>query len=72
MSLVCALTAASFIAPPAATGQPGMPVLIKVAMIAVSFGFLWSVSSAMALSMGAGSLVSIFQNWLLARERPTT
>jgi YidC/Oxa1 family membrane protein insertase len=69
VSLVCALTAASFIAPPAATGQPGMPVLLKAAMIAVSFGFLWSVSSAMALSMGAGSVVSILQNWILARDR---
>jgi YidC/Oxa1 family membrane protein insertase len=31
--------------------------------------FLWSASSAVALSMGAGSLVSGLQSWLLARDR---
>jgi membrane protein insertase Oxa1/YidC/SpoIIIJ len=31
--------------------------------------FLWSASSAIALSVGAGSLVSALQNWLLSRDR---
>ncbi len=30
--------------------------------------FLWSASSAVALSFGAGSLVSGVQNWLISRE----
>ena len=30
--------------------------------------FLWTASSAVALSFGAGSLVSVLQNWLLARD----
>jgi YidC/Oxa1 family membrane protein insertase len=68
VSLVCALTAASFMVPPSVTGQPGMPVFMKIELTAVTFSFLWSMSSAMALSMGAGSLVSILQNWLLARD----
>ncbi len=31
--------------------------------------FLWSASSAVALSVGAGSLVSGLQGWLLSRDR---
>jgi len=33
-----------------------------------TLAFLWSASSAVALSMSAGSLVSLLQNWLLARD----
>lgn len=41
--------------------------------IGVTVYFLWSASSAVALSVGAGSLVSGIQNWLIARKpaRPT-
>jgi YidC/Oxa1 family membrane protein insertase len=42
-------------------------------MIAVAVGgtllFLWSASSAVALSVGAGSVVSVLQNWILRREQ---
>ena len=31
--------------------------------------FLWSASSAVALSYGAGSFVTALQNWLLSRDR---
>lgn len=43
-------------------------------ILALAFGiggtvfFLWSASSAVALSFGAGSLVSGVQNWLVSRE----
>jgi hypothetical protein len=30
--------------------------------------FLWTASSAVALSAGAGSLVSVLQNWLMSRD----
>lgn len=30
--------------------------------------FVWSASSAVALSVGGGALVSVLQNWLLARD----
>ena len=43
------------------------------AMIAVAVGgtllFLWSASSAVALSVGAGSVVSLLQNCILRREQ---
>jgi hypothetical protein len=34
--------------------------------------FLWSASSAVALSVGAGSAVSVLQNWLLRRDARRT
>jgi hypothetical protein len=36
--------------------------------VLLTAGFLWTASSAVALSAGAGSLVSILQNWLLSRD----
>jgi len=39
-----------------------------VATVLVTTFFLWSASSAVALSMGAGSLVSLLQNWMLRRD----
>lgn len=43
-------------------------------VLAVIFGgmtllFLWSASSAVGLSVGAGALVSALQTWILARDR---
>ena len=39
-----------------------------VVLTLCTVAFLWSASSAVALSMGAGSLVNVLQNWLLSRD----
>jgi membrane protein insertase Oxa1/YidC/SpoIIIJ len=39
-----------------------------VVVMGATLAFLWSASSAVALSVGAGSAVSVLQNWLLRRE----
>jgi|SRR5690349_10172017 len=64
-----ALTAWSMSTAPSTPGQTTnqTPVLV-IAMIATA-AFLWTASSAVALSAGAGSLVSVLQNWLLSRDR---
>ena len=65
---VAALTAWGISTAPVATGQPAAPNVIMVASVIATVAFLWSASSALALSFGAGSLVSVLQNWLLSRE----
>ena len=65
--LVTALTGFAASMTPAA----GSPVPVKTMAAAIVAGtllFLWSASSAVALSVGAGSAVSVLQNWLIARE----
>ena len=49
-------------------GGPSVPMLILLGAGGTLF-FLWSASSAVALSVGAGSLVSGLQGWLLAKDR---
>jgi membrane protein insertase Oxa1/YidC/SpoIIIJ len=53
---------------PAAAGGPSGSTLFLIGGGATLF-FLWSASSAVALSIGAGSLVSALQSWFLARDR---
>ena len=48
-------------------GSPSTQVTLLVG-VAVTLAFLWSASSAIALSVGAGSIVSALQNWLLSRD----
>jgi len=64
---VTALTAWVVARTPTATNQTTPTVVILAAVVAMA-AFLWSASSAAALSFGAGSLISALQNWLLARE----
>jgi YidC/Oxa1 family membrane protein insertase len=53
---------------PSASGSP-IPARTMTAMAAgATLLFLWSASSAVALSVGAGSAVSVLQNWLLKRD----
>jgi YidC/Oxa1 family membrane protein insertase len=59
-------TAAS-LAPAPTTQQAATTVAAVIAAIA-TIGFLWSGSGAIALSWGAGSVVSGLQSWLLRRE----
>lgn len=66
--IVSALTATAAVLaplPPAqTTGSQGL-VIFSAMMTAV---FLWSASSAVALSWGAGAVVSVLQNVILARD----
>ena len=67
-----ALTAWLTARAPTAAGQTTPTTFVIVAILGTAI-FLWTTSSAAALSFGAGSLVSVLQNWLLARDakRPT-
>ena len=65
---VAALTAWGVSRTPSAPGQPGGQVAFMVVAVLGTVAFLWSASSAVALSAGAGSLVSVLQNWLVSRD----
>lgn len=65
---VAALTALGVTTMPVVPGQPGGRTAVVLASVVATVAFLWSVSSAMAVSVGAGSLVSLLQNWMLARD----
>lgn len=73
VSVVALLAGAVFAIPrPQSTpGTPTTPTMMLLGMIA-TLVFIWSASSAVALSIGAGSLVSGLQNWMLARDRART
>ena len=70
VSVVALLAGAVFAIPrPQSTpGTPTTPTMMLLGMVA-TLVFIWSASSAVALSVGAGSLVSALQNWILARDR---
>lgn len=65
---IAALTAWGVSTTPATPGQPGTPAALTVVMVLATVAFLWSASSAVALSVGAGSIVNVLQNWLLSRD----
>jgi YidC/Oxa1 family membrane protein insertase len=65
---VTALTAWGASSTPPSPGQTTTPAAFVVIAVVGTLAFLWSASSAVALSMSAGSLVSLLQNWLLARD----
>ena len=50
-------------------GITAVGVALGILAAAATLFFFWSASSAVMLSMGAGSLVSMLQNRLLARDR---
>jgi YidC/Oxa1 family membrane protein insertase len=66
--LVTGLTAAATMLTPATPDSPVTPRMLTVMVVAGTLVFLWSASSAVALSVGAGSAVSALQNWLLRRD----
>ena len=68
---IAALTAWGLSHSPTPPGQTGAQTALMVAVIGTVV-FLWSASSALALSVGAGSLVSALQNWLLSRDAKVT
>jgi YidC/Oxa1 family membrane protein insertase len=65
---VAALTAWGVSRTPTTPGQPGGQAALMAITVLGTVAFLWSASSAVALSAGAGSLVSALQNWLLSRD----
>ena len=65
---VTALSAWMASSTPPAPGQTTTPTAVVVIAVSLTLVFLWSASSALAVSMGASSLVSLLQNWLLARD----
>jgi membrane protein insertase Oxa1/YidC/SpoIIIJ len=65
---VAAATALSMMSAPAADGKNTAANAMIVVITLGTVAFLWSASSAVALSMGAGSLVNVLQNWLLTRD----
>jgi YidC/Oxa1 family membrane protein insertase len=66
--IVTGLAALAATLAPVAPGSPVSPRVLTVLVIGGTLLFLWSASSAVALSVGAGSAVSLLQNWLLRRD----
>jgi YidC/Oxa1 family membrane protein insertase len=66
-SLVVGLSGAASSLLPTPAGSPGSRAMTFVFMC-LTLMFLWSASSAVAISVGAGSAVTALQNWILRRE----
>jgi YidC/Oxa1 family membrane protein insertase len=66
--LVTGLAGISASVAPPATGSPIGPRTLTAVVVGGTLLFLWSASSAVALSVGAGSVVSLLQNWMLRRD----
>lgn len=69
ITAVTLLTAGAMAMTPTAPGQNGLTTqMVLLVGVAGTLVFLWSASSAVALSVGAGSVVSAIQGWLLTRD----
>jgi YidC/Oxa1 family membrane protein insertase len=66
--LVTALTGLSIATSPGTTANQGPALVALVAGTVSTALFLWTTASAVALSLGAGILVSMLQNFLVARS----
>ena len=68
---VVTLLGGAILAMPRPQGAAGGPSVLMLLLLSAggTLLFLWSASSAVALSVGAGSLVSCLQSWLLSRDR---
>jgi YidC/Oxa1 family membrane protein insertase len=69
IAIVSLLTAGAVVATPAASGSSSNAsrVFLLVA-VGGTIALLWSASSAAALSVGAGTAVSVIQSWILRRD----
>ena len=67
--IATALTAWSLSSAPNTPGETTSQTPLLVVGLVATAALLWTASSAVALSAGAGSLVSVLQNWLLSRDR---
>ena len=65
---VAGLTALGVATSPVTPGQPATPRAMTLIAVIATVAFLWSASSAFALSVGAGSVVTMIQNAVLARD----
>lgn len=68
VTIVAGLAAAGVATAPQPVSGQAAPTAAFVMAGALTFFFLWSASSTIALSWGAGSAVSALQGWLLRRE----
>ena len=66
--VIAALTAWGVSSAPSTPGQTTSQTPLIVFSVLGTVAFLWAASSAVALSVGAGSLVSVLQSWLLSRD----
>jgi YidC/Oxa1 family membrane protein insertase len=68
--IVMLLTGSAALLAPKPVSATGTPSIVPLVLISVggTLAFLWTASSAVALSVGAGSMVSALQSWLLARD----
>jgi YidC/Oxa1 family membrane protein insertase len=69
--LVAGMSAAAASVAPTTPGSAITPRVMSLLAAGATLAFLWSASSTVALSVGAGSAVSALQNWLLRRESRT-
>jgi YidC/Oxa1 family membrane protein insertase len=65
---VAALAVWGITSTPTTPSQSPSQLPVIVFSVLATVAFLWTASSAVALSIGAGSLVSVLQNWLLSRD----
>jgi YidC/Oxa1 family membrane protein insertase len=65
---VLAVTAWALSSTPSTPGQPPSQTALLVIGLLATGAFLWSASAAVALSFASGSLVTVFQNWILSRD----
>jgi YidC/Oxa1 family membrane protein insertase len=68
--IVTLLTGSVVLISPKPVASAAAPSIVPLVLISVgaTLAFLWTASSAVALSVGAGSMVTALQSWLLARE----
>jgi YidC/Oxa1 family membrane protein insertase len=69
LGLVASVSATIAATSPAAAGRAQIPAAMWLVSGALTLAFLWSASSALTLSVGAGSLVSLAQNWIVSRHK---
>ena len=68
LGIIAGATAMAYSTTPVVAGQTRAPGALWMLSVTLTVGFLWTASSAVALSMGAGSMVTLLQNWMVARE----
>jgi YidC/Oxa1 family membrane protein insertase len=69
--LVTALAGLAASVTPVSPGSPATPKIFALLAAGLTLLFLWSASSAVALSVGAGTAVSALQNWIILRDEKT-
>lgn len=65
---VAALTAWGVSSSPTPSGQTAQQNVMMMVAVGFTMFFLWSASSAVALSWATGSGINLLQNWMLNRE----